>query len=66
MLALHPEIIEKDGQKKFVMLPYEEFVQLQQRIGDLEDLVELQHAMETDRGAQGRSLDEVRKELGLS
>ncbi len=25
MIELHPEIVEKDGKKQFVILPYEEF-----------------------------------------
>ena len=31
-MTLHPQIIEKEGKKEFVVLPYEEFVQLQEEI----------------------------------
>ena len=37
MIELHPEIIEKDGKKQFVILPYEEFVAVEQALADVED-----------------------------
>ena len=35
MLTLHPEILVKNGEKQFVVLPYEEFVAVQERLGDV-------------------------------
>ena len=35
---LHPEILRRDGRPQFAVLPYEEFLALQQRLEDLEDL----------------------------
>ena len=32
MIELHPEILEKDGKKEFVILPYEEFLAIQQAL----------------------------------
>ena len=44
MLTLHPEILSKDGKKQFAVLPYEEFVALQSRLEDADDLLELRKA----------------------
>jgi len=30
MIMLHPEFLKKEGRKEFVVLPYEEFVALQE------------------------------------
>jgi PHD/YefM family antitoxin component YafN of YafNO toxin-antitoxin module len=38
MIELHPEFITKNGQKEFAILPYEEFLKLQEILEDLEDL----------------------------
>jgi PHD/YefM family antitoxin component YafN of YafNO toxin-antitoxin module len=37
-MSIHPKIIEKDGRKEFVVLPYEEFLQMQSEIEDYDDL----------------------------
>jgi hypothetical protein len=34
MIELHPEIVEKDGKKQFVILPYEEFAAIQQVLAE--------------------------------
>ena len=38
MIELHPEIIEKDGKKQFVLLPYEEYLAIEEALADAEDL----------------------------
>jgi len=62
---LHPEILSKNGQKQFAILPYEEFVALQERLADAEDLFELRQA----KTAEGRKLSiplaKLKRELGL-
>jgi PHD/YefM family antitoxin component YafN of YafNO toxin-antitoxin module len=64
-MLLHPQIIEKEGKKEFVILPYEEFLQIQEALEDLEDLRELGREREESRRAQSRSLREIGKELGF-
>lgn len=61
---LHPEIIEKNGTKESVVLPYAEFVALREWIEDMEDLLELREAKRAEGHVPGRSLEEVAKELG--
>jgi len=34
-MALHPQVIEKKGKKEFVVLPYEEFLSIQEALEGL-------------------------------
>jgi hypothetical protein len=62
---LHPEIIEKNGTKESVILPYSEYVALRDWIEDVEDLLALREAKRTEGNVPGRPLEEVTKDLGL-
>jgi hypothetical protein len=64
-MLLHPQVIEKEGKKEFVVLPYEEFVQIQEALEDFEDLRDLREEREKSLDAQTRSLREIGKELGF-
>jgi hypothetical protein len=66
MIELHPEILEKDGKKQFVILTYEEFLAIEQALSDAEDLAALRAAKKDDHDAPGASLEQVVDELGLS
>jgi hypothetical protein len=66
MIELHPEILEKDGKKQFVILTYEEFTAIEEALADAEDLVELRAAKKEEHTAPGVPLGEVVDELGLS
>ncbi|HLL72387.1 MAG TPA: hypothetical protein VK363_13175 [Pyrinomonadaceae bacterium] len=65
-ITLHPEILSKNGKKEFVVLPYEEFLALQELLDDVEDLLELRAAKREDAGEPSISLTEAKKELGLT
>ena len=65
MLKLHPEILVKDGQKQFAVLPYDEYVALQERLADAEDLLELRKAKRTEGKKRSIPLAQVKRELGL-
>lgn len=65
MLTLHPEILIKNGEKQFVVLPYEEFVAVQERLADAEDLLELRKAKRAESGKRGIALSDVKRKLGL-
>lgn len=62
-MMLHPLIIEKEGKKEFVVLPYEEFLQLQEQLEDYEDLKDLRCAKDEERDAPTAPLSEVKKTL---
>jgi hypothetical protein len=64
-MLLHPQIIEEEGGKKFVVLPYDEFLQIREALENLEDLGELSKEREECLDAPSRSLREIGKELGF-
>jgi len=49
MVVMHPQILEKEGKKEFVVLPYEEFLQIQEELENYEDLKELRREKEIFR-----------------
>ena len=65
MIELHPEILERDGKKQFVVLPYEEFEALRQLLFDLEDLRDLRTAKNDEGSLPTLPLDQVKMELGI-
>jgi hypothetical protein len=65
MLKLHPEILVKNGKKEFVVLPYEEFLALQERLADAEDLMILRKAKRADGRKKSIPIAEVKRRLGL-
>ena len=65
MIELHPEILKRDGKEQFVVLPYEEFIALQDLIEDAQDLLALRKATEEDTGEPGVSLDEMMRRFGM-
>jgi hypothetical protein len=62
---LHPQIIEKNGTKESVVLPYKEFIALRKWMEDMEDLLELREAKRAEGNVPGRPLEEVAKDLDL-
>lgn len=66
MIKLHPEFISKNGKKEFAVLPYEEFLKLQEILEDLEYLRDLRLAEEEDKDSPDFSLEEVKEILEMS
>ena len=66
MVTLHPNILKKEGKKEFVVLPYDEFIALQEELQDYYDLKDLRAAVSTEKDAPTVSFDEAKKHLGLS
>jgi hypothetical protein len=65
MIQLHPEFLTKDGKKEFAVLPYEEFVALQEVLADAADLIDLREAKVDEASAPTVPLSEVKDLLGL-
>ena len=65
MVKLHPQVLERDGKRQFVILPYEEFVELQERLADAEDLADLNKAKEESAGETPIPFDEAKQRLGM-
>ena len=65
MIELHPEFLTKNGQKEFAVLPYDEYVALQEFLEDAADLLDLRAAKLDTTDSKPVPLDEVKKRLGL-
>ena len=65
MVTLHPNILERDGKKAFVVLPYEEYVALEEELQSLEDIRALRAAKSEEADSPVVSLSEARSGLGL-
>ena len=63
MIELHPELLTKNGQKQFAILPYEEFLKIKELLEDLEDLRNLGDAKEEEKDSLSVSLADVKKML---
>ena len=64
-MDLNPQIIEKDGKKEFVVLPYDEFIKIQEELDDYEDLRILRKAKQKEGAAPTVTLKEAKKKLNL-
>lgn len=65
MIELHPEFLTKDGQKQFAVLPYEEFLALQEFLEDMEDLIALRAAKQAEASQPVVPLSDVKQMLDL-
>lgn len=65
MVTLHPNILEQDGEKQFAVIPYEEFLKIQEELSDYKDLKELRQAKEAEKNAPTVSMEEAKKKLGI-
>jgi len=65
MVTLHANILERDGKKAFAVLPYEEFLQVEEELQDYEDLKELRAATLKEAGAPTVPVSEARRRHGM-
>ena len=63
MVSLRAQIIKKDGKKEYAVLPYEEFLRVQEELEDYEDLRCLREAKEIERDAPTIGLAELKKKI---
>ncbi len=63
-MTFHPQIIEKNSKKEFVVLPYEEWLEMQTLLEDAQDLLDLRAAKQ-ESSASAVSFDEVKQRLSL-
>ena len=62
-MTLHPEILKKNGKSQFVVLPYEEFLAVQERLADADDLLELRKAKRAEGQQPSIPLAEAKRIL---
>ena len=65
MIELHPVILEKGGKSLFAVLPYEEFIAVQELLADAQDLPDLGEAVKTESDAPSVSVNESKCDPGL-
>jgi hypothetical protein len=65
MIQLNPEFLRKNGKPEFVVLPYEEFLLLQELLDDLDDLQDLRQAKLEEKEEPTVSLAAAKKMLNL-
>ncbi len=63
MVTLHAQIIRKKGQKEYAVLPYEEFLKIQEQLEDYEDLRCLREAKEAEKDAPTIGIAELKKKM---
>ncbi len=59
------QIIEKGGKKEFAVIPYKQFLKMQEALEDYHALKELRRAKGSAKKQPGRAFEEVARELGL-
>jgi len=65
MVSLHLKILEKNGKKEFAVIPYEEFIKIQDELDDYESLKALREAKVKEGNAETTSFDDAKKEFRL-
>jgi SUMO ligase MMS21 Smc5/6 complex component len=63
MVSLNVQIIKKNRKKEYVILPYEEFLKVQEELNDYENLRCLREAKEVEQNAPSVSIEELKKHL---
>jgi hypothetical protein len=61
MATLNAQIIKKAGKKEYAVIPYEEFLKLQEALDDYEDLRCLRAAKAAERNAPTIGIKQVKK-----
>ena len=65
MVTIHPSILKRNGKEAFAVLPYEEFLRVQEELEDYDDLKALRAAKAVERDARSTPLRNVRKKMGI-
>jgi hypothetical protein len=59
------QIIEKAGKKEFAVIPYKQFLKMQEALEDYHALKALRRAKQDSQNKRGRPFAKVARELGL-
>ena len=65
MISMSPQILEKDGKKEFAILPYEDFLKLQEELACYDDLRILREAKKEEQNASSVSFIEAKNILDI-
>lgn len=64
MVTLHAQIIKKNGKKDYVVLPYDEFLKVQEALEHYDDLRSLREAKEMEKDAPTIGIAELKRKIG--
>ncbi|MCD5406557.1 MAG: hypothetical protein LRZ99_02555 [Desulfotomaculum sp.] len=65
MMDINLQVLEKDGEKEFVVLLYEDFLKIQEELDKYENLRILREAKKEEGDAPVTSFQDARKKLNL-
>jgi hypothetical protein len=63
MVTLNAQIIKKEGKNEYAVIPYEEFLKIQEELHNYEDLRCLREAKAAEKNAPTIGLDELKKRI---
>lgn len=66
MIQLTPEFLKKNGKPEFVVLPYEEFLLLEEILADLQDLQDLRQTKADEQHEPTVALADVKAMLNVA
>jgi PHD/YefM family antitoxin component YafN of YafNO toxin-antitoxin module len=64
-MTLKPQFLTRNGKPEYVVLPYDQFEEMQARLEDAADLIALDRARREDAGKPTISLEEMKRRLGM-
>jgi len=64
MVILNTQIIKKQGKNEYVIIPYDEFLKVQEELSNYEDLLCLRKAKEEEKDAPTIGIAELKKQIG--
>lgn len=65
-MDINHQVIEKKGKKEFVILPYEDFLKIQEELDNYEDLRILREAKANEGDAPTVTLKEAKQKLNIT
>lgn len=65
-MVVHAQILKRNGKNEFAILPYEEFLNVQETLDNYEDLKTLRLAKTKEKNSRTVSLKEAKKILHLN
>ena len=63
MVTINAQIIKKGSKKEFVVIPYDEFLKVQEELQNYEDLRCLREAKEAEKNASTIGIEELREKI---
>ena len=64
-ISFHPNILERDWKKEFVVLPYDEFLRIQEELEDFDSFKMLRVAKELEGNSVTINFGQAKKELDI-